>query len=213
MADRRGFRIVPRFVDRGAVIIIEALTGIFIKLGLTPNAVTLLGLPVSFAAAYALYRGRPLAAFLLGAVCGGLDMLDGGIAARTGRRTRFGALLDSSLDRYAEFAFYLALAVRFRDRWQLWAAFAAFLGSTMVSYIRARAEGLGFECKAGIMQRADRFLVLGLACLAAVLFPVFDQAMTAALVLIAAVSNLTAIQRILSVRRLDRTDPPKTDRT
>lgn len=204
MAGPRELRILPRFVDRGAVIIVEALTGIFIKLGLTPNAVTLLGLPVSFAAAYTLYRGRPLAAFLLGAACGGLDMVDGRIAARTGRRTRFGALLDSSLDRYAEAAFYLALAVRFRDRWPLWAAFAAFLGSTMVSYVRARAEGLGFECKTGIMQRADRFLVLGLACLAAVIFPVFDQAMTAALVLIAAVSNLTAVQRLWLIRRLDR---------
>ncbi len=189
------------------------MTGIFIKLGLTPNAVTLLGLPVSIAAAYALYRGLPLAGFLLGAACGGLDMLDGKIAARTGRRTRFGALLDSSLDRYAEFAFYLALAVRFRDRWPLWAAFAAFLGSTMVSYVRARAEGLGFECKIGIMQRADRFLVLGLACLVAVIFPVFDQAMTAALVLIAVVSNLTAVQRIGLIRRLDRTTPPQGDRT
>lgn len=207
MTGRRGIRIVPRFIDRGAVFLVDHLAGAFIKLGLTPNAVSLLGFAVSWAAAYFLWRGVPLAAFLAGAACGGLDMLDGKIAARTGRRTRFGALLDSSLDRYSEFAFYLALAVRFQDRWPLWAAFAAFLGSTMVSYVRARAEGLGFECRAGIMQRADRFLVLGLACLAAVFFRVYDQAMAAALVLIAAVSNATAIQRLWIVRRLDRSGP------
>jgi CDP-diacylglycerol--glycerol-3-phosphate 3-phosphatidyltransferase len=194
-------------VDRGAAFLIEKLTGLFIKMGLRPNAVSLLGFAVSWGGAYCLWRGAPLAAFLLGAACGGLDMLDGRIAARTGRRTRFGALLDSSLDRYSEFGFYLALAVRFRDGWPLWAAFAAFLRSTMVSYIRARAEGLGFECRVGIMQRADRFLVLGLACLAAVFFPVYDQAMAAALVLIAAVSNVTAVQRLLHIRRLEAKPP------
>ncbi len=209
MAGSRGVRIVPRFVDRSVVFLVESLTGLFIKLGLTPNAVSLLGFAVSWAGAYFLWHGDPLAAFLAGAACGGLDMLDGKIAARTGRRTRFGALLDSSLDRYSEFAFYLALAVRFRDRWPLWAAFAAFLGSTMVSYIRARAEGLGFECRSGIMQRADRFLILGLACLAAILFPVYDQAMASALVLIAVVSNITAVQRILLVRRLDQSKTPR----
>lgn len=204
MAASRGIRIVPRFIDRSAVFLVDHLTGAFIKLGLSPNAVSLLGLAVSWAGAYFLWRGDPLAAFLAGAACGGLDMLDGRIAVRTGRRTRFGALLDSSLDRYSEFAFYLALAIRFQDRWPLWAAFTAFMGSTMVSYVRARAEGLGFECRSGIMQRADRFLVLGLACLAAVFFPVYDQAMAAALVLIAAVSNLTAVQRLIHIRRLDK---------
>jgi phosphatidylglycerophosphate synthase len=204
MAERSGLRIVPRFIDRAAVGLVDALTGVFIKLGLAPNAVTVLGLFASWGAAYFLWRARPLPAFLLGAASGGLDMLDGKIAVRTNHQTRFGALLDSSLDRYAEFAFYLALALHFRDRWPLWAAFAAFLGSTMVSYIRARAEGLGFKCTAGLMQRADRFLVLGLACLAAIFFPVFDPAMAAALVLIAVVSNATAIQRLLLIRRLDR---------
>jgi len=207
MSGSRGARIVPRFLDRGAAGLVERLTGLFVKMGLRPNAVSLLGLAVSWGAAYFLWRGDPLAAFLLGAACGGLDMLDGRIAARTGRRTRFGALLDSSLDRYSEFGFYLALAVRFQGRWPLWAAFAAFLGSTMVSYVRARAEGLGFECRTGIMQRADRFLVLGLACLAAVIFPVYDQAMAAALVLIAAVSNATAVQRLWHIRRLDAKPP------
>jgi CDP-diacylglycerol---glycerol-3-phosphate 3-phosphatidyltransferase len=209
MADPRGWRIVPLFLDRCAARTAEALAGVFIKLGFSPNAVTILGLAVSWIAAYFLWRGEPVPAFLLGAACGGLDMLDGKIAVRSGRRTRFGALLDSSLDRYAEFAFYLALAVRFQDRWPLWAAFAAFLGSTMVSYVRARAEGLGFECRRGLMQRADRFLVLGLALLAAIVFPVFDLAMAAALVLIAVVSNITAVQRILIIRRLDQSKTPR----
>ncbi len=197
-------RLVPRFLDRGAVLIIDRLTGLFIKLGFTPNAITMLGLAVSLAAAYCLWTERPFWTMVLGAMSGGLDMLDGKVAARTGRRTRFGAMLDSTLDRYAEFGFYLALALHFQGRWPQWAAMAAFLGSTMVSYTRARAEGLGFECRTGIMQRADRFLVLGMACLAASVFPIFDPAMITALVLIAVVSNITAVQRLCFVRKLDR---------
>jgi CDP-diacylglycerol--glycerol-3-phosphate 3-phosphatidyltransferase len=74
----------------------------------------------------------------------------------------------------------------------------------MVSYTRARAEGLGFECRAGIMQRAERLVLLGLACLAACFFPIYPQAMTGALAAIAFFSNVTAIQRLRLVKRLDR---------
>jgi CDP-diacylglycerol---glycerol-3-phosphate 3-phosphatidyltransferase len=131
-------------------------------------------------------------------------MLDGRVARLTGRRTRFGALLDSSLDRCAEFALYGGLAYHFRGRWVEGLAALAFLGSVMVSYTRARAEGLGFECREGLMQRAERLVALGLACLAACLFPIYDAAMTSVLALTAAASFVTTIQRLGFVRKADR---------
>jgi CDP-diacylglycerol--glycerol-3-phosphate 3-phosphatidyltransferase len=204
---RTSFRLLPGGIDRWGGRIVGRLARPFAAFGVKPNAITWLALAASGAAGYFLWRGRPLAAGLLVVFGGGLDMLDGKVAQLTGRQTRFGALLDSTLDRYAEFALYLGLAAYFWGRWPLWLAFGAFLGSTMVSYTRARAEGLGFACREGIMQRAERLILLGLGCLAACLFPVFDQAMIAVLALITVFSNITAFQRLWGIRALDRQGP------
>jgi phosphatidylglycerophosphate synthase len=199
------FRFLPRPAEKAGAWIAGRLARVFIALRFAPNAVTLLALAASLAAGYFLAVRRPLEAGLLIAASGFLDMLDGQVARLTNRRTRFGALLDSSLDRYAEFALYGGLAYHFRGRWIEGLAALAFLGSVMVSYTRARAEGLGFECRNGLMQRAERLLALGLACLAACLFPVYDAAMTAVLALTAAASQVTALQRLWLVRKADRT--------
>jgi CDP-diacylglycerol--glycerol-3-phosphate 3-phosphatidyltransferase len=199
------FRLLPRPAEKAGVWIAGRLGRLFVVLRLTPNTITVLGLIASLAAGYFLAVRRPLAAGLLIVAAGFLDMLDGQVARLTGRRTRFGALLDSSLDRYAEFALYGGLAYHFRGRWIEGLAALAFLGSVMVSYTRARAEGLGFECREGLMQRAERLIALGLACLAACLFPVYDAAMTAVLALTAAASHVTALQRLWLVRKADRT--------
>jgi CDP-diacylglycerol--glycerol-3-phosphate 3-phosphatidyltransferase len=74
----------------------------------------------------------------------------------------------------------------------------------MVSYTRARAESLGFECRKGLLQRPERFLLIGLAALAGGLFPVFDPAMIGALAAIALLSNVTAVQRTVLVRAAER---------
>lgn len=197
-------RLLPRPADKAGAWIAVRLARVLIALRLTPNTITLLALAVSVAAGYFLAVGRPLGAGLLIVAAGFLDMLDGLVARLTGRRTRFGALLDSSLDRCAEFALYGGLAYHFRGRWIEGLAALAFLGSVMVSYTRARAESLGFECREGLMQRAERLVALGLACLAACLFPVYDAAMTAVLALTAAASLVTAAQRLRLVRIADR---------
>lgn len=201
-----GFRLLPRAVDRIGIRIADRLARIFVALGLTPNAITGLAFAASCGSAYFLWRGRPLGAGLLIVVAGFLDMLDGIVARTTNRKTRYGAMLDSTLDRYAEFAMYAALGFRYRGRWPEALAVLAFLGSIMVSYTRARAEGLGFQCRSGIMQRAERLILLGLACLAACFLPIYDQAMIAALAAIAAASNATALQRLRLVRKWDRAD-------
>jgi len=147
---------------------------------------------------------RPVWAGVLVFVCGAFDVLDGLAAVHTKRQSLFGAIFDSSLDRYADFFIFAGLAYHFRQNTVLWLAFAAFLGAVMVSYTRARAEGLGFDCRVGIMQRSERLLLLSLAGLAGPPLRIFDPTMTVVLGLIALLSNIAAWQRILLVRKLER---------
>jgi CDP-diacylglycerol--glycerol-3-phosphate 3-phosphatidyltransferase len=142
------------------------------------------------------------AAFLV--VCGTFDILDGKVAKNGDRKSLYGAILDSSLDRYAEFFIYTGLAYHFRHGWGLWLMFFAFLGSTMVSYTRARAEGLGVDCQVGIMQRAERLLLIFLGTVAGIVFRVIDPAILTVMAFIAVISNITAIQRIFYVKRYEK---------
>jgi len=99
---------------------------------------------------------------------------------------------------------YMGLAYHFRAHGTLWLTFAAFLGSTMVSYTRARAEGLGIDCKVGIMQRAERMVLLFAGTAFGLVFRIYDPAMTAVLAFIALGSNVTAVQRLAYVRRYEK---------
>jgi len=174
------------------------------RLGLGPNFITVLGLAAGIAAGLLFAFHQPLAASGLIALCGIFDILDGKVAVLARKRSLYGAIFDSTLDRYSEFFIYLGLAYYFRKGWPLWVLFFTFLGSTMVSYTRARAEGLGFECKVGFMQRAERMILLLLGSLVGSLLKVFDPAMIAILILIALVSNATAFQRIFYIRRQEK---------
>ncbi len=186
----------------------------FRKARVHPNLVTLAGLAAGIAAGALFSLGRPVAAGLALILGGLLDVLDGTIAAETRRRTLFGAILDSSLDRYAEFFIFAGLAYHFRESPATWLAWAAFLGSVMVSYTRARAEGLGIDVRAGIMQRLERLAVLSLAAFIGPAFGVRDRALIAALGLIALLANFTAGQRVLAVRAAERkTKPSKEHRS
>ncbi len=173
------------------------------KARIHPNLVTLAGLAAGVAAGALFSLGRPVAAGLALILCGLLDVLDGTIAIETRRQTLFGAILDSSLDRYAEFFIYAGLAYFFRDSAAMWLAWTAFLGSAMVSYTRARAEGLGIDVRTGILQRAERLALLTLAAFLGPAFRATDQALVAALGLITLLANFTAGQRILAVRRAE----------
>ena len=139
---------------------------------------------------------------------GTLDMFDGKVARATGRVTRAGAFVDSTLDRYTELFVLGGLAAYFRDSALHWAAVAAMAGSLMVSYTRARGEGLGVSCREGGMQRAERIVSLGLAGvlgkLAEAFFPTShasERLVAGAVVLVAFSSNVTALQRFASIRR------------
>jgi CDP-diacylglycerol--glycerol-3-phosphate 3-phosphatidyltransferase len=125
---------------------------------------------------------------------GVFDALDGTLARLTNRKTRFGAFLDSTSDRYADAAILIGMMIPFLragQQMQVILAFIALIGSVLVSYTRARAEGLGLECKVGLLTRLERFLIVAIALL-------FNW-VTPALWVLAILTNFTALQRIVYV--------------
>jgi CDP-diacylglycerol--glycerol-3-phosphate 3-phosphatidyltransferase len=166
------------------------------KTGLTPNTVTWIGFIITIAAGVLVITGNLLAAGIVVLVAGFFDMLDGALARTTGKVTRFGAILDSTLDRVCEAIILLGLLVFFvRDgnTTESILAGVAIPGSLLVSYVRARMEGLGIECKAGLFTRPERVIVLALG----LLLSRFDYALLVALSIIIFFSYYTVIERMV----------------
>ncbi len=163
---------------------------------LTPNTITWIGFIITAAAAALIVTEHNLAAGIVVLVAGFFDMLDGTLARLTGRVTRFGAVLDSTLDRLSEAVVLLALLFIFaREQQTAWSVLTgvALLGSLMVSYIRARIEGLGVQCKAGLFTRPERVILLALG----LLLSRFDYALVTAVGLLALFSFITVIERLV----------------
>ena len=177
----------------------EALIAALGRTPLTPNQVTVLGLALTFIAAGLIAFGQLRWAGVVLIFAGTCDILDGALARTTGASYPYGAFLDSTLDRYSEGVVYLGLAAYFvstdgpLQRWLVVATVAALAGSFLVSYIRARAESLGFRSKSGLFQRPERVVVtvIGLLIGGPVLYGV--------VFLLAVVTNITALQRIREV--------------
>ncbi|MGB7538684.1 MAG: CDP-alcohol phosphatidyltransferase family protein [Anaerolineales bacterium] len=181
--------------------VVETVAGFFNRAGVTPNTMTLLGLMGSTMGAVLLALGAiPLGGWVV--LASGLtDALDGTMARLRGKTTRFGAFLDSSMDRYSELFIFGGLAVYFgfgSDVLGVAVTFAAAIGSVMVSYAKARAEALGFECKVGLLTRVERYMVL---CPLLILNLPFLAAAA-----VAVLANFTALQRIGHVYRQARGD-------
>ncbi len=177
-----------------------------VRFGIHPNALTMIGFGITLVSACLFGLGAFRWAGLVMFIGGSCDVLDGHLARETGTRSTFGALLDSTLDRYAEIAvfvgiiaFYLfnAAGGELSPYWVL-ASVMAISGSLMVSYVRARAEGLGQDCTVGLMQRPERIICLGLGALLG------ETYLPVALVLIAVVSNFTAFSRLFYIRKKSR---------
>lgn len=161
------------------------------RLGISPNAITILGCALSIAGAVLIALGLWPAGIALAVVGGFGDAVDGLLARQSQRMTRFGAFLDSVLDRWSDSAFFIGLLVYFARADMLMEEVLSGLAlsfSLLVSYTRARAEGVGAQCSRGLFTRLERFSVL-LAGL------ILDQ-MTIALWVIVTLSAFTAIQRI-----------------
>lgn len=171
---------------------IEPVARFLGALGLTPNAVTVLGFLLTVAVSGVLATGRLFLAGILLIVTLAFDAVDGTLARLLGQTSRFGAFLDSTLDRWAEVVLYLAITwvyLRANDNLGAMLAVVALSMSLLVSYTRARAEGVGLQCKEGIFTRFERLVVL----IAGLLF----GRLTWSLGIIAALAAMTAIQRIL----------------
>ncbi len=173
---------------------------------LTPNHITYGGLLISMLAGLS-FIYVPLLGGVLTLLTGILDTLDGSLARATGQNKNFGAFLDSVLDRYTELMIYLGIWFYFYRNsadtsFYLLLILLILFGSLMVSYTRARAEGLGERCLVGFFQRGERIILLGAA---GVLNPFInvpwtaDLPLKAVLVVLAFGTNLTAMWRFLHV--------------
>ena len=175
--------------------VLDPLGGFFNRLGLTPNMVTMLGLAGNTVGAYFLARGEMLTGGLLVLLMTPVDALDGTMARLRGESSDFGAFVDSVSDRYSELIIYGGLLYHFLDRGEPLGGilvFGAAAGSVLVSYVKARAEGLGYQAKVGLLTRVERYLVLAPSL-------VFNQ-LYLGLGIIAIFANITALQRIWHVR-------------
>jgi CDP-diacylglycerol--glycerol-3-phosphate 3-phosphatidyltransferase len=175
-----------------AVRFTEPVVGVLAKTGITPNALTWLGLLLSIVGAVLIARDSLIPAAVLLIAAGFFDMLDGALARHTGKVTRSGAILDSTLDRLSEAAIFIGILVLFAEDGSLPGIVLVGITlalSQLVSYIRARAEALGIDCRTGLFTRPERIIVLILALLIDQLF--------IALVIIAFFSLITVIQRLL----------------
>jgi CDP-diacylglycerol---glycerol-3-phosphate 3-phosphatidyltransferase len=187
--------------------LIDPAVRAMVRRGIHPNAVTTLGF-LSVVAAGVLYHLDHVRWAGVLVLFGGLwDIFDGQLARVSGMASKFGAFYDSTLDRISEIVVFLGLLSLYNrygrelgDVWMVYALFLAMGGSLMVSYTRARAEGLGLDCRVGVMQRPARVLLLGLGSLS---FGLMwgGLVLNTVIVLVAVLTNVTAVQRILWVQR------------
>ena len=184
--------------------LLAPLEGALVEARVHPDAVTWAQLAVSMLAGAAFWAGWLFVGGWLTIVAGTLDVLDGGVARRAGVESRRGALVDSLVDRWAEFATFLGLGAFYRDSWVLVPLIVACFGCFMVSYTRARAEGLGVEAQLGRVQRPERYVILGCGAWASDLVAHLTCTLTgrptqvvlaAAIVVLAALSAWTALER------------------
>jgi CDP-diacylglycerol---glycerol-3-phosphate 3-phosphatidyltransferase len=169
-----------------------------VRVGFTPNMVTFISLVLGMLTGVFLGLDMIYVGLATGVIMGFSDLIDGQMAKEFGGATKFGGVLDSTIDRFNEFFIFAGFAVRYyflgRPEWMIFCAFA-FLGSIMISYVRARAESAGFDCKVGFLQRPERLAVMGV-------FMLFGSiGIDVILVFMAFATQVTVINRLLHVYR------------
>jgi CDP-diacylglycerol--glycerol-3-phosphate 3-phosphatidyltransferase len=217
----------------GIYKIIDPIVRVFIKLGLTPNAVTTIGFILNIGVAVVFIIGGEAGnrgdlryvgwAGGLILFAGLFDMLDGQVARLGNMKSTFGALYDSVLDRYSELIMFLGICYYLVAHHYFLSsifAFIAMIGSMMVSYVRARAEGLGIESKGGLMQRPERVVTIGLCAVICgvsslyiggnyklyvqgLKFHVFEtmSIFTIPITILAVLTNITAFKRLTDAKK------------
>jgi phosphatidylglycerophosphate synthase len=160
-----------------------------------PNIITFIGMIITSSSGFVIPFNLFLGGILI--LAGGVfDLIDGIVARVNGRTTKFGALFDSTLDRIADGFIFLGIAWHFfniNDDIALYLTILCMIASFLISYVRARAEGLGISCNVGIIERPERLIFLAFGCLTGLLFPI--------LLVLTILSWATVIQRIFHAKK------------
>ena len=177
----------------------DPIAQLLLRMGARPNHMTVLGLGVSIAAAYVFSVGRLRGGAVLLAVAGLFDFFDGAVARLAGSDSDYGAFLDSVVDRYSDVAVLLGILVFYQQRNDTTGAvltMATLAGTVMTSYTKARAQSIGVRCDIGVIERPERLIVL----IAGATF----QLLTVVMAVLAVLTNVTALQRIVYTRKIAR---------
>jgi CDP-diacylglycerol--glycerol-3-phosphate 3-phosphatidyltransferase len=184
--------------------VFDPIAAFFNRLGLMPNTMTILGLVGNAFGAFLIARGHMTLGGMLVLAMGPVDALDGAMARLRGQPTKFGGFVDSVTDRYSELVIFGGLLIYYMQQGkglEMVIVYAASAGSILVSYIRARGQSLGYDTKVGLLTRFERYAVLTPSLMLNI--PIVGAA------IIALFANLTALQRILDVRRQAHQDMGK----
>jgi len=188
--------------------VVDPIARALVAIGVTADMLTVLGFLGNVYVAVLIVQGRLVLAGGIVLFAGAFDMLDGAVARESDKANGSGALLDSVLDRYSESVIFLGLLTHFFKTGHFLAVtltFMSIIGSLLVSYIRARAEGLNIECRVGVMQRSERIVLLAAGLMLSgwqvfgAAWPVLGSTPVLVLVLgvLAVLSNLTAVHRLI----------------
>ena len=185
---------------------LSVLANKMVAIGITANMVTLFGLIINLIATFYFATGRLITGGILILFGGSFDMIDGAVARAQRDLRASGALLDSVIDRYSEGFLFLGALIYFYSLDSLLGiilAFGAWFGSILVSYVRARAEGLQVTCKVGLMQRPERIILLGAGTLLqGVLWYKFSIVQSTGMILLCTLGILTLTSHITAIHRL-----------
>lgn len=191
-----------RALQASARKILEPVVDVLVSFHVSPLLVSLFGLAFGVWGGIVVARGSLLAGGVFLLLAGLCDVLDGDVARRLGKASRFGAFIDSVLDRVSEFAcfggilMYIVRRPSGFDVYEPIVVLLALMGSVLTSYARARAEGVGIECKVGVMERPERIALLAIGLIAGYRF------LMAVMILLAVISLYTVLQRIRHVHRV-----------
>ena len=205
-----------RAIQANARKVLDPVVNVLVAFHVSPLLVSLFGLAFSVWGGIVVARGWLLMGGVFLLLAGLCDVLDGDVARRLGKASRFGAFIDSMLDRMSEFVYFggiLMYVVRRPSGFEVYEPVVivlALMGSVLTSYARARAEGVGIECKVGVMERPERIALMAIGLMAGYRF------LMAVMILLAATSLYTVFQRIRHVHRaaaaMDASRVPGADR-
>jgi CDP-diacylglycerol--glycerol-3-phosphate 3-phosphatidyltransferase len=189
--------MITEWGRRNLKVILEPIAGVFRALHITPNVITLIGFLLNLLVAYLIIIDKVFWGGVVFLIAAGADAIDGTLARQLGVRNKFGAFWDSTLDRMSESFVLMAIGYAFAVQGEplyVAVAFLALIASFLVSYTRARGEGLGIDVKVGIGTRVERFIVMAIAL-------IFNQLLIG-LIVITVLAGITVLQRMWAVYKI-----------